>query len=1382
MQSLTHLSVLVQDLETGSPLARVPIFAEVELRGVRTVAPDSQPDERFQDATVNALREIEESCFAKDECRSRVQGVVTQGMTDLLAGSSRDELAADPETAQAFVAGVLRRARTANGGRRVGPLGDEKLRSILNDAIREEADAARLLVRAEADPTPLSFTHPLGVLATDHAGYLSFDLKRLPPLVFDSVLESVETWRRGTPKKPARASVWLYPMTRSWRRFDALSQARFSHDAIVFRMRLAGIDLATGLRHLGLLALQNPALTDWRISPGSFAATPRALLGADGCEALWPSNLALQEFHFYQVVRLIGETGAIQDSRTVRLGVIQDFRIAWYPLGHSLGQVLYSLPLAPGESVNLAVIDWSRQEESRRAEDSKLSERMAHEQRRERTITETVNAALREFQQGSSFMGGAALASGANIPVGPVRIGIGFTGSLGGSSASSSGTRDLAATTVQKLCDNITQASSALREFQSTVVVQSTQTEKEAIETRTVVNYNHSHTLTILYYEVLRHFRVATEMAARRPAVLVPMPSDWLDANKAEDTILQNRPIIKAALLQPELAGGLDALDRVADRRRIKQTLNATPPPPPWDPGTREFAYFLIEMVAGKIVSEDDEKVDIEVVIHSPSANVRLQNVTAPGAPHASQSVLNPPGSFRHENQNNIFTAMPPPGTNFVLWKDIHSFFIEVKPDHSDIVLDYVKVTGIDTAGNAELLVDRNFMGMNGFLFITKPVSNIFPSKRPPFPAPVPARPAEEIADEAKVAELVQHLTHHKPHYLRALILGQSEAVRARLLQDTMLADGTSVFEHVENRPVEVIGNLLAFPCTDGRWALQVLNAIKDQRNPPEIQTLDERLVTLPTRGVFAEAKLGHCNASEEIDDTRFWDWQSSPIPHMAPEIAPVTPVTPQPSQTNLSPTPFPQSLVNIVNPPATPDPAGLAAALTAISTPNIFRDMSGQAQVADLLKKLADGAVTMAQASGQAKDILSKQAAASAAGGLGPLGATVGGARGAAGGSGGGTALGGGSGAMPPGEQLQRMQVVRNAVAHGELTPAEGKDHVSKILDAPPTSSDQIQVVLSDNTPHVRTFGAPTDISGRAAVGASIGGRIPESAQFVWRDPARHVSIIDMPSSPNHLQTWIQALTPGVTNLEMCVLASDGSELTSASVPISVPQFIEIAGDSGDMNSVFARWNLSARRADLLKRARQVASELLSFANVRLIWTVDPIQDLLPEQFTMGSEGEEFLARITLRDKSVNGNFAQDVTPFASWGIFNYGEQALAHLGEIMSLGAPGGCIDALVAELIGGAPAIGAEDFAVEFIGRVLGRELAAMAASMLFGDVYSDLNQELGEISFAERTGFDITPGSDAGKPNSYTDRGTPVMAFSQLSRDLGDKYFPVPPAFK
>ncbi len=56
-----------------------------------------------------------------------------------------------------------------------------------------------------------------------------------------------------------------------------------------------------------------------------------------------------------------------------------------------------------------------------------------------------------------------------------------------------------------------------------------------------------------------------------------------------------------------------------------------------------------------------------------------------------------------------------------------------------------------------------------------------------------------------------------------------------------------------------------------------------------------------------------------------------------------------------------------VVNPPLAPDPQGMTVALTALATANIFRDMSGQAQLTDLLKKLSDNSVAIAGAAQRA-------------------------------------------------------------------------------------------------------------------------------------------------------------------------------------------------------------------------------------------------------------------------------------------------------------------------------------------------------------------------------------------------------------------------------
>src|SRR5690606_6524155 len=123
--------------------------------------------------------------------------------------------------------------------------------------------------------------------------------------------------------------------------------------------------------NLGPRAMQNPGLVDWRLSPASFAANPHLLIGDDDAETLLPApNLSLYEFHFFQSIRLTDLNNEIpaQFVGKVALGIANDYQLVWFPLGHSLGQILYSLPLAPGESVKLAVIDWTRRDTTARTE------------------------------------------------------------------------------------------------------------------------------------------------------------------------------------------------------------------------------------------------------------------------------------------------------------------------------------------------------------------------------------------------------------------------------------------------------------------------------------------------------------------------------------------------------------------------------------------------------------------------------------------------------------------------------------------------------------------------------------------------------------------------------------------------------------------------------------------------------------------------------------------------------------------------------------------------------------------------------------------------------------------------------------------------------
>ena len=217
-------------------------------------------------------------------------------------------------------------------------------------------------------------------------------------------------------------------------------------------------------------------------------------------------------------------------------------------------------------------------------------------------------------------MAGTASAAGgsggANLGVVGVGAAAGNTWSLGGSTATSDGSRDLAAENVQRLNDSFTQASSAQRELNSTVVIQARQEEKESIQTRTFSNYNHSHTLTVLYYEVLRHYRVTVEWVRRRPALLAKIPKSIPDFDT--DILIGNRFLLEPALLDPSLKTGFDMLEKQETVHEYQILNGITPNDNPieqWWEGNIKFSLFEFGIRTADGGNDDtDETVMINLI------------------------------------------------------------------------------------------------------------------------------------------------------------------------------------------------------------------------------------------------------------------------------------------------------------------------------------------------------------------------------------------------------------------------------------------------------------------------------------------------------------------------------------------------------------------------------------------------------------------------------------------------------------------------------------------------------------------------------------------------------------------------------------------------
>ncbi|MFC3384197.1 hypothetical protein ACFOHP_19975 [Couchioplanes caeruleus subsp. azureus] len=1029
-----QLSVFCLDPASGTAAGRgLPVYAEVQF----PAAAPGEPLAGFNfDDFVAAFRdadpdERDDAAVARD-CWDAFRPAVAATLSATAAAG----LAADRAAGRAFAAEAIRHAVGEAG--RLGAVPPGRLPGLIEAAVRAVARERGLDLRV-AGEEPRGWAYPLGVLASDHCGYLSFDLTRLPTPVRAAIGEAMQV-RRQSPGGPRDVAVWLVAAG-SPDRVDALVDGRFAEAAIVARLPAPAPPLLDRLRGAGLPAIQRPSLADWRLSPGSFAATLPAVFGDHGCEKMLPASLAVQAYQLQQAVLL---TDVTAPADPVRLGVVHEYAIRWFQLGHSLGGIVHSVPLAPGESVNLAVIDWSRADDATRDEDTKVTEHLLHDQRRDRTITETVDAALSEYQGGSSSMAGLAGSAGASGSMVVAGAAVGLSGAIGGASSQSRGRRDLGSQTVQRVSDHITQASSAVRELRSTVVVHSTQAEREAIETRTVVNYNHAHALTVLYYEVLRHFRVATTLERERPAVFVRTRVDWFDGTDEVATAVAARyaGAIRAALLDPALSGHVDALVRTVHRRQVR----AAQPAPPARPEA-PLVYFRFAIRTGGVSATggSNQRVEIRGTFIGPGGATGLVNRAL-----GDIDTLGYPGAFEATDHTYVFVAgvtPAPPRHGSVPWRDVDAIALGVAPENCDVGIQRITLTARDADGQDHPLLDVDYRGSGGDLFVTQPTSILLPLNRPAAPPPA-APPAEELDDLARADHLLAHLRANPLHYGRALLVALGPAERERWLAGIRLPDNSSVLEHVENRLVEFAGPWVCLPCTDPAWSDRIRQAGGELPPDPPV----EELVTLPARGAFAEARLGHCSAAEEIDNSRFWDWQSSPIPHLAPEIAAVQPVQPQPQNPDLTPGPLPAPVVNIVNPAPAPDPTGTAAALAALATPNVFRDMSGRAEVADLLKRLSDNTIGIAEAANVARRI---------------QGGTGGGGAGGYGGGYGGTGAGGiggqRSGPQQPSAVNRDLQDLRRTLGQaqdsGYLTPEEARAAYGQAVQNALTPGDLAQV-----------------------------------------------------------------------------------------------------------------------------------------------------------------------------------------------------------------------------------------------------------------------------------------------------------------------------------
>ena len=214
--------------------------------------------------------------------------------------------------------------------------------------------------------------------------------------------------------------------------------------------------------------------------------------------------------------------GTGHQAVTVVGGHVLDFRVRWRSNGYSLGSVNHTLSLAPRQIKRVMKLDFERREVASRIEVQGIDDEIDQTTESSRDYRHAMVASLTEWASGesSSKTTGASFSVGAGLPA--VIIGGGASHGSAKSSSFQEGEREIAASEEQSLRDALRQHGESSRKMRATVITEIEQSESVQGVSEVIANPNYCHALTVVYYDILRHLRVDTELAGVRECLFIP--------------------------------------------------------------------------------------------------------------------------------------------------------------------------------------------------------------------------------------------------------------------------------------------------------------------------------------------------------------------------------------------------------------------------------------------------------------------------------------------------------------------------------------------------------------------------------------------------------------------------------------------------------------------------------------------------------------------------------------------------------------------------------------------------------------------------------------------------------------------------------------------
>ncbi|MYM30958.1 hypothetical protein GTP58_21710 [Duganella sp. CY15W] len=218
---------------------------------------------------------------------------------------------------------------------------------------------------------------------------------------------------------------------------------------------------------------------------------------------------------------------SLYQAVTIATGHVLHYKSVFKADGYSLGDLIYSLALAPGQKKEIVVFDATHSLQARETQQISQAENLAAAIVDDREILDQLGGNINESMQGSSsaHTSGVSAGFGAGALVGPVGAVLGVSGGTADSSSSAqqSSSRGVSQFFGEKLRQSIMQNAASYRQLNASVVTTVSEGQRYAASTEVVANHNHCHALTMMYFEVLRHYAIYQELSNVEECVFVPL-------------------------------------------------------------------------------------------------------------------------------------------------------------------------------------------------------------------------------------------------------------------------------------------------------------------------------------------------------------------------------------------------------------------------------------------------------------------------------------------------------------------------------------------------------------------------------------------------------------------------------------------------------------------------------------------------------------------------------------------------------------------------------------------------------------------------------------------------------------------------------------------